>query len=121
MTPSTLAARTSRRARALRGGIIGLLVTASLASGALATSAPASTDCGTVRFSGTRTHIVVLRGTLCTTARRVARAYDRGVAPRPWSCLLAHAPFHRVRGREVGFVCGHGRRGGNVERSPHAF
>jgi hypothetical protein len=56
---------------------------------AIARPAPAAfRDCGVVRFSGTRTHIVVLRGTTCATAKRVARTYDRAFAP-PASSNLA--------------------------------
>ena len=98
-----------------------VLGTVALSLAVPAATATASRDCGTIRFSGRTTHVVVLRGTTCSTARRVARAYDRGAAPRPWQCFLAHAPFHRVRGRKVGFACGYGRRRGDVERWPHAF
>jgi hypothetical protein len=90
---------------------------------AVARPAPAAfRDCGVVRFSGTRTHIVVLRGTTCTTAKRVARAYDRAfVAPAPWRCALAHAPFRRINGHEVGFSCGYGRGSSNLASRTHAF
>jgi hypothetical protein len=90
---------------------------------ALARPAPAAfRDCGVVRFSGTRTHIVVLRGTTCTTAKRVARTYDRAFSPpAPWKCALAHAPFRRINGREVGFSCGYGRGSSNLASRTHAF
>jgi hypothetical protein len=78
-------------------------------------------DCGTIRFSGATTHIVVLRGTTCATARRVARRYDRGQPTRPWQCFLAHAPFRKVNGRRVGFSCGYGTGGSNVASRSHAF
>jgi len=78
-------------------------------------------ECGTIRFSGRTTHIVVLRGTTCQTAKRVARRYDRGRAPRPWKCFLAHAPFRKINGRDVGFSCGYGTGGSNVASRSHAF
>jgi hypothetical protein len=90
---------------------------------AVARPAPAAfRDCGVVRFSGTRTHIVVLRGTTCATAKRVAGAYDRTFSPpAPWKCALAHAPFRRINGRDVGFSCGYGRGSSNLASRSHAF
>jgi hypothetical protein len=102
------------------GVALALMAVAGLA---LARPAPAAfRDCGVVRFSGTRTHIVVLRGTTCTTAKRVARTYDRAFSPpAPWKCALAHAPFRRINGREVGFSCGYGRGSSNLASRTHAF
>ena len=102
------------------GVSIALMVIVGLA---VAPPAPAAfRDCGIVRFSGTRTHIVVLRGTTCATAKRVARTYDRALAPpSPWKCALAHAPFRRINGRDVGFSCGYGRGSSNVASRTHAF
>jgi hypothetical protein len=90
---------------------------------AVARPAPAGfRDCGVVRFSGARTHIVVLRGTTCATAKRVARIYDRAFAPpAPWKCALAHAPFRRINGRNVGFSRGYGRGSSNLTSRTHAF
>lgn len=91
---------------------------------ALAPTAPAAQrSCsGTVAFSGTKTVIVVLRGTTCTEAKRVVRTYDKTFAPpKPWSCGLAHAPFDKVKGRTVGFSCGYGKGGHNLRTRTHAF
>lgn len=103
------------------------ILSALLATGVLAllfaAAAPAAqkTCSGTVPFSGTKTVIVILRGTTCAEAKRVVRAYDKGTAPKPWSCGLAHAPFDRVHGRIVGFSCGHGSGPGNLRARSHAF
>jgi hypothetical protein len=98
----------------LAGVVVGLSL--------IATPAEARRTCpGTVKFSGTTNKIVILRGVSCRKARRVVRAYDRGVPPRPWQCFLAHAPFDRINGRIVGFSCAWGGRRGDVRRWPHAF
>lgn len=87
-----------------------------------AASAATKTCPGTVSFSGTRTVIVILRGTSCATARNVVRTYDKKFAPpRPWSCGLAHAPFTKVHGRVVGFSCGYGNGSSNLRTRSHAF
>jgi hypothetical protein len=98
--------------------LAGVVVGASL----MAAPAEARRTCpGTVTFSRTPTKIVILRAVSCRTARRVVRAYDRGVPPGPWRCALAHAPFDRINGRIVGFSCARGGRRGNLRRWPHAF
>jgi hypothetical protein len=76
---------------------------------------------GTVTFARKQIKIVILRGVSCRTARRVTRAFDRGRPPRPWVCLLAHAPFDKINGRDVGFSCARGGRRGDIRRWPHAF
>jgi len=98
----------------LAGMLVGLAFTA-------APSEARRTCPGTVTFAKKQIKIVILRGVSCRTARRVTRAYNRGRPPRPWVCLLAHAPFDRINGRDVGFSCAHGGRRGNIRRWPHAF
>jgi hypothetical protein len=101
------------------------LVTALVVLAGLAVARPAPAafrDCGVIRFSGTRTHIVVLRGTTCATAKRAAQTYGRSFSPpAPWKCALAHAPFRRINGRNVGFSCGYGRGSSNLASRSHAF
>lgn len=79
--------------------------------------AEAARSCGSISFSGRRLRIVVLRGTSCRTAKRVARHYDRRFrAPRPWSCFLGRA------GERDKISCGYGRRRrGDVRTFRHAF
>jgi hypothetical protein len=104
--------------RALAILLAGVLVGLSFA----AAPAEARRTCpGTVTFARKQIKIVILRGVSCRTARRVARAYDRGTPPRPWVCLLAHAPFDKINGRDVGFSCARGGRRGDIRRWPHAF
>jgi hypothetical protein len=98
---------------------------------ALALAAPALGDgaavqaarlknCGAIDFSGTRTTILVIRHTRCKTARRVARAYDRGSPPRRWRCALSHGDA-RYRGQRYGFSCGRGGGKGDLKAWRHAF
>jgi hypothetical protein len=76
----------------------------------------ASKSCGSIQFDHKPLRIVVLRGTTCTTARRVARYYDKHfVGPRPWECFLARA------GDPEKIACAWGGRSGNVQKWPHAF
>src|SRR3954447_5244672 len=92
---------------------------AAFATAALVTvvvAAPAAAkprDCGPINFSGTNTHIVVLRGVTCSVAKEVAKHFAvTSGGPQGssgWSCFLAHAPFRKIRGRDVGFSCKNGR------------
>jgi hypothetical protein len=70
-------------------------------------------NCGSIDFSGTTTHIVVLRGVRCTVAKEIAMHFAvTAGGPQGssgWSCFLAHAPFRKVKGRDVGFTCKKGR------------
>jgi hypothetical protein len=109
--------------RRMRYLIVTLLAGVVVGLSLMAAPAEARRTCpGTVSFSGTSNKIVILRGVSCRTARRIVRIYDRRFrAPRPWVCLLAHAPFDRINGRIVGFGCARGGRRGNIRRWPHAF
>jgi hypothetical protein len=102
--------------------LLGLLVSSAILLASTSTAGAAKTTCAdTVPFSGTKIVIVVLRGTSCSTARRVVKAYDKGIPPSPWHCGLAHAPFDKVHGRVVGFSCGYGSGPGNLRLRSHAF
>src|SRR4051794_16339938 len=80
---------------------------------AAAPAAAKPRDCGAISFSHTNTHIVVLRGVSCTVAKEVAKhfAVSSGgpQGSSGWSCFLAHAPFRKIGGRDVGFSCSNGR------------
>jgi len=84
---------------------------------AVLAAAPASAkprDCGAISFSGTNTHVVVLRGVSCAVAKEIA-AHFAVTSGGPqggsgWSCFLAHAPFRQIGGRDVGFTCKRGRK-----------
>src|SRR5438034_1664066 len=83
-------------------------------TGSSAPGAPqqgSAASCGQVDFSGTPTTIVVLRGTACNEAVRVATAYAASTPPHPWQCGLAHAPYDSYplpddRSAIIGFSCG---------------
>jgi hypothetical protein len=99
-----------------------LLVSAVVALPAAGLAESSRTTCkGAVRFSGTPTVVVVLRGVSCAEAKRVLAGYNRGRPPRPWLCALAHAPFDRIGGRIVGLSCGWGAGPGNLRARRHAF
>ena len=104
-----------------------LLLVAAVALAALVTTVPAAQakrNCGNVSIYGTSTRIVVLQGTTCTQARRVARRFANSAGPfsgAGWRCALAHAPFDKLDGRKIGFSCGRGGSSGNIRTWPQAF
>jgi hypothetical protein len=85
------------------------------------TATAAVKRCGALRFSGRRTRIVVIRGTSCTTARRIARRYARFGDLDGWGCGLAREDSPRYRGYKVGFSCGKGGGPRDLRQAPHAF
>jgi hypothetical protein len=94
--------------------ICAVAVAGLLAAVAAAPAAAKPRNCGAISFSGTKTHIVVLRGVSCPVAKEIA-AHFAVTAGGPqgasgWNCFLAHAPFRRVKGRDVGFTCKWGRK-----------
>ena len=89
------------------------------------TAATAPAGCGQVTFSGTSTTIIVLRGTECPEAVRVAAAFNAGTPPSPWNCGLAHEPLDSYPLPDgstgvIGFSCGYGTAG-DLRAAPHAF
>lgn len=104
-------------------------LTALAAAGLLATipvpsAAAKPRDCGAITFSGTDTHIVVLRGASCAVAKEIAVHFSvTSAGPQGasgWRCAFAHAPFTKIKGRTVGFSCGKGGSG-DLRKRPHAF
>ncbi len=93
--------------------VVGLLAVA-LTPG----TASARRSCGTIPSTSVypRARVIAIRGVSCATARRVARSYDnRGSAPSPWRCGLAHGDRPRL------FSCGYPAGGGSLTRSRHAL
>ena len=93
--------------------VLGLLAVALMPG-----TASARRSCGTIPSTSVypRARVIAIRGVSCATARRVARSYDnRGSAPSPWRCGLAHGDRPRL------FSCGYPAGGGSLTRSRHAL
>jgi hypothetical protein len=97
----------------MRAAICALTAGVLLATMAAMPAAAQPRTCGAISFSGTNTHIVVLRGVRCAVAKEIAKRFSiTAGGPQGstgWSCFLAHAPFRQIKGRDVGFTCKRGR------------
>lgn len=102
----------------MRALLVCLAFAACLAALAPATASAARTCKGTVKVTGKKTKIVVLRGVSCRKAKSVARKFRR--PPVGWGCGGVHPDAKPVNGRRPLYVCGSGSSG-DLTKSPKAF